>query len=283
MSILIGLIPALGWGFLPVSVAKMGGTPVNQILGTTAGTFLIALVTFLILRPAMTGTTMLLSAASGALWVVGQVGQYHAFVRMGVSRTMPVSTGLQVAGTSLIGVFVFGEWPSLNARLIGFAALAVVVLGIFLTSLSPQKADKASDKATLLLLFFTNFGFLAYSAIPDLVGTKGTGIFLPQATGMLGAASIYALFSGKTTVFREKASWRNLLSGLLFSIAALSYILSAQQNGIATGFVLAQVSVVIATLSGILILKEKKSPPELKRTLLGLLLIVIGGSVTALL
>lgn len=44
MDILIGLIPAVSWGVLPLAVSKLGGKPINQILGTTLGALLVALI-----------------------------------------------------------------------------------------------------------------------------------------------------------------------------------------------------------------------------------------------
>lgn len=284
MSILIGLIPAIAWGLLPIAVSRIGGKETNQILGTTAGTFLVALATFLILRPEMNVRIFLLSALSGALWVVGQIGQYRAYRQIGVSRTMPVSSGLQLVGTSLAGVLAFGEWSSTIAKITGFTGLAIVIGGIYLTSLKDGgNKDLSGDKPAYILLILTTFGYLAYNAIPDIVGTKGTSIFLPQACGMLVAAIVYVLFTGHASAFKEKESWKNIFSGLLFSIAALTYILSAQQNGIATGFVLAQLSVVLSTILGIVVLREKKTSFELKATFIGLVLILGGGTAIAFL
>ena len=290
MDILIGLIPALAWGLLPIAATKMGGKPSNQILGTTAGTLLVAIIVFLVLKPEISLQTVVLSALSGAFWVVGQIGQYTAYTRIGVSRTLPISTGLQLVGTSLIGVFVFGEWSSgfagldaAQARLIGFAALAVLVLGVYLTAVQRGGSSQGVDARTLLLLFVTNFGYLAYSTIPDIVRAKGTAIFLPQAVGMAAAALLYVVASGQRRAFFQLESRKNILTGFLFAVAALTYILSAQRNGVATGFVLSQLNVVIATLAGILVLKEQKTPFEMKATLAGLLLIVAAASVTAFL
>ena len=39
MGFLIGLLPALFWGFTPVLVSKLGGKPINQQLGTSFGLF----------------------------------------------------------------------------------------------------------------------------------------------------------------------------------------------------------------------------------------------------
>lgn len=281
MNILIGLIPALCWGLLPISAARMGGSPANQILGTTVGTFLAAILVWLYFRPDISTGTAVLSALSGALWVMGQVGQYVAYTRIGVSKTMPLSTGLQLVGTSLIGVFLFGEWPSTQARIIGFAALAAVVVGVGLTAVKTGGGRKVGW-STPALLFATNFGYLAYSSLPAAVGGRGVAIFLPQAAGMVFAAVLYILFSRQPAVFRQPESWKNMLTGVLFAIAALFYILSAQRNGIATGFMLSQLSVVLATLCGIFILGETKNAFEMKATVVGLILIVAGGAGTAL-
>ncbi len=283
MSILIGLIPALAWGLLPIVVSRIGGKPSNQILGTAAGTFIVALATFLYLRPETSSRIFLLSALSGALWVMGQVGQYQAYVRIGVSKTMPVSTGLQLIGTALVGVLAFGEWGSATAKLVGFAGLVAVVGGIGLTTVKRGRAGGGSAIPAFALLFFTNFGYLAYSAIPDIAGAKGTAIFFPQAAGMLCAAVAYAVGSGHAAALRERTSWKNILSGLLFSVAALSYILSAQRNGIATGFALSQLSVVLSTTLGIVVLREKKTPFEMKATVIGLALILGGAAAIAFL
>lgn len=41
MNILLALVPAIFWGIMPLIVSKIGGTPVQQILGTTFGTLLL--------------------------------------------------------------------------------------------------------------------------------------------------------------------------------------------------------------------------------------------------
>ncbi len=189
MNILLGLLPALAWGVMPLVVSRIGGKPANQILGTTLGTLVVAAASLIFHHSTVSTGVFLLSALSGALWVVGQIGQYTAFTRIGVSQTMPLSTGLQLVGTTLIGVFVFHEWKGSTAEIVGFSALALVVAGIYLTT-RKDKADgteganggghKAVDGKTLLLLFLTNFGYLAYSSIPEVAGAAGMAIFFPR-------------------------------------------------------------------------------------------------------
>ena len=42
IALLVGLGPLIGWGLFPTIAAKIGGKPVNQIIGATFGTFIFA-------------------------------------------------------------------------------------------------------------------------------------------------------------------------------------------------------------------------------------------------
>lgn len=93
-------LPAIGWGILPLIVMKTNSKVVNQIFGTAVGTLIISIFVMIILRPSLSVTTFIMAAVAGAMWIVGQLGQYTAYQRIGVSQTMPISTGLQLVGTS---------------------------------------------------------------------------------------------------------------------------------------------------------------------------------------
>ena len=100
MGILIALIPAIGWGIQPLVLKKIGGRPTNEILGTGIGALLVGLVVQLFMAPGgISIPTFLISLLSGAFWVIGQIGQYTTFNLIGVSKTMPISTAMQLVGT----------------------------------------------------------------------------------------------------------------------------------------------------------------------------------------
>ncbi|WP_019724462.1 GRP family sugar transporter, partial [Enterococcus mundtii] len=137
MGILIALIPAIGWGIQPLVLKKIGGRPTNEILGTGIGALLVGLVVQLFMSPGgISITTFLISLLSGAFWVIGQIGQYTTFNLIGVSKTMPISTAMQLVGTSLIGVFAFGEWAGTTGKVIGGVAIVLLVIGSALTAVS---------------------------------------------------------------------------------------------------------------------------------------------------
>ena len=283
MNIIISLIPALGWGLNQLLISKLGGKPVNQTLGTGIGALIVGLIVQLAVRPTVDAQTFWLSALSGAFWVLGQIGQYTSYSRMGVSTTMPISTGLQLVGTSVIGVLMFGEWAGDGAKIVGFAAIVLMIIGVALTAVTDSPDGRNGLMSGLIILVPTTIGYWVYSALPKAVSASGTAIFFPQMFGMFLAAVIYALVSGRGQAFKERTSWLNAFAGLIFGVSALAYIFSAKANGVATAYVITQVSVVISTLGGLLVLHETKSSRELRLTIIGLVLIVAGSVMTAFL
>lgn len=283
MNILIALLPAIGWGIQPIILGKLGGKPTNQILGTGIGALIVGAIIYFTVAPAVPSTKIfLISLFSGMFWVLGQVGQYKALKIMGVSKTMPITTGLQLIGTSLISIIFFGEWATDLSKLVGFIAIVMLVLGAVLTSYSEKSGGVLTLYQGVTVLLFTSVGYWIYSALPKMVDASGLAIFFPQMLGVFLGAVIYVLFTDREA-FTAKISWKLLIIGFTFSISALAYIFSAQANGVVTAFIITQLNVVVATLGGLLILKESKTTKELVLTLLGLLLIVAGSVVTVFL
>lgn len=283
MKYIYMFIPALAWGILPLAVSKIKGKPVNQIFGTTVGTLIVAVLALPMIKTAIDAKTFMLAALAGAFWVIGQLGQYTSYARVGVSETMPISTGLQLIGTSLVGVTMFGEWPTANAKLWGFIGIALLIVGAIFTSFSDKNTSEGSEKnqvGTLIMLVLTTFGYIIYNSIPKAMTASGLAIFFPESLGMVIAVLVYMLVSGNAKELTNKSSWQSLLSGFIFAIAAIGYILSVKDNGVNTAFVVSQLSVVISTLGGMLFLHETKSKKGYIFTLVGLALILVGAVLT---
>ena len=282
MNILIALIPALGWGSMPIITGKVGGSPVNQIFGIGAGASIIGLLAFIFTRPTVSLTAFALAILCGALWTIGQIGQFISFKRIGVANTVPLSTVFQLIGNSIIGMTMFGDWAGARSKVIGIAALIVVVIGALFTSVSDQKGQSITARDVIFLLC-TTIGFWVYSSFPNIAIIKeqsGTGIFLPEMLGILLGALIYGFFTDRKA-FTQRAQYMNILGGLAWGIAGFAYIFSAQANGNTSAFIWTQLNVVIVTFGGIIILHEHKSKRELKYTILGILLIVAGSVATS--
>ena len=286
IAILIGLGPLLGWGLFPTIASKFGGRPVNQIFGATVGTLIFAIVLALFKGIGLPGgMALVFSLISGAGWAFGQIITFKAFELVGSSRAMPITTAFQLLGASLWGVFALGNWTGITNKIIGFLALLVILIGARMTVWTETKQQEYSKnlRSAVLLLLVGEIGYWLYSAAPQATDIGGFKAFLPQAIGMVIVAVIYALMNmSKGNAFKEKVSWQQIISGFFFAFAALTYLISAQpnMNGLATGFVLSQTSVVLATLTGIFFLNQKKTSKELMITIVGLVLILVAASIT---
>lgn len=280
MEMLIALLPALGWGIQPLILKKLGGKPTNQILGTGIGAIIVGLIIQFSSSPdSISLPIFLISLASGVFWVIGQTGQYHALDIMGVSKTIPVSTALQLIGTSIISVIAFNEWPGLTFKLIGLAAIILLIIGVAMTSISEKKADVRSLKLGVMILIYTSAGYWVYNVLPKMVNATPLSIFFPQMLGIFLGALVYILFKHPKSI-TERKTWQTAVVGIIFSLSALAYIFSAKLTGVATAFIITQLNVVVATIGSLIILKERKTPKELKSTLIGLALIVMGSVIT---
>lgn len=285
MNYLFLFIPAIGWGLMPLFVAGVKKSNIyHQIVGSVLGAFLFGVVVTLIQRPAFNMTSFLLAMVAGAAWVVGQCGQYYSYSKIGVSETMPLSTGLQLIGVPLVGVLIFGEWASTQAKLFGFLGILALVVGVAFTSLTDKgtaEGNKQNQTSTMIILALTTLGYITSSSIPKALKGDGVMIFLGQTIGMMIATFIYLVATKQLKVLKEKESYQVIPAGVIFAIAALSYIISVQMNGVNLAFVMSQLCVVISTLGGIVFLHEQKTKKDYIYTAIGLVLIVAGAVLTS--
>lgn len=301
MALIIGLVPVLVWGLIPTILSKIGGKPANQILGVTMGSTIAAVIVFFATGTKLpTGFNLFLCVLSGFGWGFGQTLAFKGYQLVGSSIVMPITTAFQLIATALWGAFALNSWSGILNKTIGIVALLVIILGATLTTWTEhrQKTNSAALRQTVILLLVGTIGYWLYSAapqVPNLTWAKGLlpktepmtalEVFLPQVIGMLLAAILYALLNiKKQNAFVEKVTYKQIVGGLLAVIAALAYLSAAQPQmlGLSNAFVLSQVSVVVATLTGIYMLKQTKTHKEMIYTNIGLALIVIAASVTAI-
>ena len=108
---------------------------------------------------------------------------------MGVSRTMPISTGLQLVATTLFGVIVFHEWSTTISVVLGVLALVCIIIGVILTSLQSEEEKNAEQagnfKRGIIILLISTVGYLVYVVVIRLFNVDGWSALLPQAVGMV--------------------------------------------------------------------------------------------------
>ena len=275
LDILIALLPALFWGSVVIINVFVGGGPYNQIRGTTLGALIVGICLLLSGNAAFDDLTVIIVGLfSGALWAFGQGNQLKSVNLIGVSKTMPISTGMQLVGTTLFSVIFLGEWSTMVQVVFGLLSMVLLVAGIALTSLKAKNEGKSDDpefKKAMGILLISTVGYVGYVVLGDIFNVSGTKALFFQSVGMAIGGFILSM-NHKTSI---KSTALNLIPGVVWAIGNLFMFYSQPKVGVATSFSLSQLLVIVSTLGGIFILGEKKDSRQMTGIWAGIILIII--------
>lgn len=276
VGILYALLPAIFWGSIVLISVKLGGNAYQQTLGITLGAFLFSIAAFLIKMPELTPLIFAVSVISGIFWSIGQMNQLSSVAFLGVSKAVPLSTGMQLVSTTLFGVMVFKEWQTMTVILIGSCAILLIIAGVVMTSLGQKKNGGGGDgrgnfKKGIIILLISTVGYVGYVVILRWFDIDGWSALVPQSVGMLLSSLAISL---KQDPF-SKYTFRNIIAGLVWSTGNLGLLLAIPLIGVAVSFSMSQTGIVISTLGGIYLLKEKASRKSF--VIAGCLMIIAGG------
>lgn len=301
MDILFALLPSLFLGPLGIMLAKIGGTVRQQTLGEMLGALVVAGIAVPFLSPAWTTTSFLVPFLGGITCAIGIAMQLYSFRVVGVSRTMPISTGLQIVITGLAGVLLFNEWATPRATLLGVGAMAIIMSGIALTSFSEREAgsgtldadepnagvagasakvvDRAMIRKGLAINVVSAFFLCGYMVWLRWEDISYTEFIFPLALGMSVGALFVAAFMRDDKPLANTTLAKLLVPGVMFGIGVMLMQIANQRVGVATGFTLSQVGVVISVFGGIVWLQERKTPAELRASIAGVILVLVGAAI----
>ena len=278
MEILIALLPAIAWGSIGLVSGKLGGNAYQQTVGMTVGAFIFSIGVYVVYQPAIDMKIILAGLLSGMFWSLGQMKQFQSMQLIGVSNTLPISTGLQLIVNTLAGVLLFREWTSTRDVVLGIIAIVILIIGVRLTTVTDKseqtdtKSASAKKNGAMALLLSTA-GYGLYTITINATGVDALAVILPQAVGMMIGAF---LFSFRQEI-KSKYTMRNIGTGLLWATGNIFMLISMKNVGLAISFSLSQTGIIISTLGGIWFLGETKSKREFRYVLLGCLGVIAGG------
>ena len=288
-GVLLALVPMFAWGSIGFVANKFGGDAKQQTLGMTLGAFVFALIVFLFRMPTLTWQIFLIGFIGGLLWVIGQFGQFNSMKYMGVSVASPLSSGSQLVIGGLIGVFAFHEWTKQIQFILGFIAMAVLVVGFYFSAKrDPENAvveEGRNYTKGLTALTYSTLGYVIYVILFNNLAVlwfnvhfDALTIILPMSVGMIFGA----LVMGRFKIKMEKYVYRNIIDGVMFGVGNIFMLMAASAAGNAIAFSFAQLGVIISTIGGILFLGEKKTKKELVYVGIGSVLFVTGAILLAI-
>lgn len=286
MSILIALVPAIMWGSIGLVSGRLGGSAPQQTMGMTMGAVVFALVTLVIYHPALDGKIWIAGLISGLFWAVGQFNQFTSMKHIGVSKTVPISTGLQLAGNALAGVLIWHEWTSGHMIVVGTIAVIALIIGAVFTSLRDKSDTAAQNKnenmpAGIRALAISTFGYIGYTLVVRFANVDAKAIIFPQAIGMLIGAFLFVLASKEQSQILKRPTFMNIITGLIWGIGNIFMFMAIPQVGLAISYSLAQAGIVISTFGSIWLLGEHKTHREMQYVVLGSVLIIVGSTLLA--
>ncbi|MCD8915793.1 GRP family sugar transporter [Staphylococcus simulans] len=273
MDLLIALLPALFWGSVVLINVLVGGGPYNQIRGTTLGALIVGIILLLTGHASFEPKVIIVGLISGAFWALGQGYQLRSVQLIGVSKTMPISTGMQLVGTTLFSAVFLGEWSTSTQVMLGIFAMILLVAGIALTSLKAKHETSEGSKSlgrAIPILLISTVGYVVYVVIAQIFGVNGLDALFFQSIGM--AIGGFLLSVNHQT--SKRYTIRNIIPGVVWAIGNLFLFFSQPKVGVATSFSFSQLLVIVSTLGGIFLLKERKDKRQLIGIGLGIILIV---------
>ena len=264
------LLPALGWGLMPIITNLTKAKPINQLLGTSTTALLLGIIFTVIVQPTYDWLSFTAAFLSGCFWSVGQYLQFNSFQLLPVSEAMPISNGTQLIGTTFIAAIFFKEWTNLTMIMIGMT-------GILLISYIEEQGKKQSNtikRKAITLLLLSSAALTIYVTLPQALLVSGAVVLFPQSIGMWFSSLCL------TIIKREEFAWsevvKNLGTGIAWSIANLSLFFAMPIIGVAKSFTFSQMAVLISIYAGIFILKVRKTKKELGMISAGAAVITLG-------
>ena len=277
-NILFGLFPALMWGIQPIVMTKIGEKPTRKVMGMSLGIFIASLIVLTFTGPRnFTKRLIIIAFIDGLTLSYGLMHQIKGFELLGIAKGTPISTGSQLIGATLVGALYFKEWTSFQQYILGITALIIIILGITMTSFEENESvnrNKKAEKEGIKIILISSIAFVIYTVIPRLADISIWDALVPQSAGVLIGSFI--LGKREEEKLFVKRTFLHIITGFIFTAGNVVLMISNVVNGLALGFTLTQMSVVVSTIGGLLILKEGKTRRELKFTIFGLIFIIIG-------
>ena len=275
MHILIALLPSLLWGTMALLNAAFPTDPRRQNTFVIAGGGAASLLTSPLAGAAWSPRSLVWGSLSGLLWSIGIVLVIKGFQTWGASRTMPLTTALQLALNGLIGVVLLGEWRAPGAMGLGLGAIVLVIAGG--AAGAWQEGDGAGSgpgpgaRRIGALATVCSAVFLAvYPGMLRLARVSSADAVGPMGIGLLVGAVIASCVLPDNDPLRGPGAIPALLSGVVWALGNIALLRSTAIVGVAAGFTFSQLGFVIATLGSIFLLKEPRTRREIAVVLAGI-------------
>lgn len=233
--------------------------PKVQAFWLTAGHFALSVFIFIFVSQPFTISEAILPFIAGVLWAVGITAGYIGIKHLGITRALGLWIPIVIITSALWGLFFFGEAKSLGLQkltqtLLAISLLITAALAVILSSKGESKLGKIKTgiiaSIVLGLIHGSFFVPLRASSLPIFI------TFLPLTVGMIITTSIIILYEKLRIKYDLKTTSRMLLAGIILGGGNYTAVLTTQYLGVAQGYPLTQLGIIVNALWGTLVFKE---------------------------
>jgi len=270
LGLFAALIAAIFWGtyFVPLKKTKRPDLFQFHIIMSVG----ILLSTLLLIPVGFSFSLNAFGIAAGLIWSVGNILSIIAVRLTGLAKSAPIWMGIAILISFLWGVVFFKE--ILTSITFGLVGLILFIIGAPLVS-SPGKDKKKIAIRGILIAAIAGIFFGTQLVPLKLSGLTAQEFLFSMSLGILISGGI--IFLVRFRKIKNSFILHGLTSGIMWNIANLSSFFAVIYLGIAIGFPLTQLALLISTAWGLLYFKEVKGKNKIIKILMGAILIFVGG------
>lgn len=278
-GLIFAALTILLFGSWAVPTKTLKIDPFVQAFWLTVGHLLLTVVVFIFFIQEITPAESIGPFIAGVLWAIGIASGYVGIRHLGITRALGIWIPIVLITSALWGLIFFGEAKILGTQkliqtIFGLLILVIAALAVIQSSKGEKKLGNLKigilASITLGLIHGSFFVPLRTSSLPIYVS------FIPLTIGMVITTSLIVSYKKLKLTYNLFSIFRMILAGLLIGGGNYGALLTIQYLGVAQGYPLTQLGIIINTLWGALVFKEVTTTKGKILIALGVTIALIG-------
>lgn len=281
-GVIFGLLSAVFIGLFMVPRRYVRSDGAAFILAMTSGAAAANALYWLASgTPFVSTPAALVTPLPGAVWAVGSYAYAAGARRVGLAKSIAIKN-TQIVVTTLGGFLIFSEAETTNPLLACLGGAFVMATALVLSN--TEHSGDAVPHASLT-------GYLVPAVASVLYGINGllmkwliaNGVPQPQINlgiglGAVGAGLALFFAVGRPSPAGSALSRHALpfAGGVIWAAGLVTMLKAIEYAGVAVGWALMNLSIVVSVLYGVVILREISLKTQWRRVALGLLMAIAG-------
>jgi glucose uptake protein len=283
VGIILALLAAIFWGSINVPVLKLKESSFIINTFSTTAAFLIAFAVYFVTLPVIKVETFIYGLISGILWSIASTLVLMSMKKIGIGKVAAITASTQIIIASVFGILIFNEIINKGLTNLFVASLGIlfVIIGIYTVSSINEKKNDKFNKTGLILAFISGIVFSFHILPIRFAQADPLAIILPMTFGMCSTAWILVILIEKEVKTTLLAIKRSMFSGTIWLIGNYLDFFAISMIGLAKGFSLGQLLVLVSTLWSVFYFREFMKKRNILLLMISAVIIILGAVLLA--